>query len=117
MQLPTKSNFFFFLLQEVLHTISTPSGQVQRIVIFKKNGVQAMVEYPLQYLIKLSRKTMHLCLFHRKNTSELLLRVIFAWVMLHFFASKQKNIFNSVDMVTTPNEIGVKITPCFFLCK
>ncbi|RLU24758.1 hypothetical protein DMN91_002848 [Ooceraea biroi] len=34
---------------EVLHTISTPSGQVQRIVIFKKNGVQAMVEYPLQY--------------------------------------------------------------------
>ncbi|KOC66941.1 Heterogeneous nuclear ribonucleoprotein L, partial [Habropoda laboriosa] len=31
---------------EVLHTISTPSGQVQRIVIFKKNGVQAMVEYP-----------------------------------------------------------------------
>jgi len=35
-----------FLLQEVLHTISAPSGQVQRIVIFKKNGVQAMVEYP-----------------------------------------------------------------------
>lgn len=37
-----------WLLQEVLHTISTPSGQVQRIVIFKKNGVQAMVEYPFQ---------------------------------------------------------------------
>lgn len=35
------------VLQEVLHTISVPSGQVQRIVIFKKNGVQAMVEYPL----------------------------------------------------------------------
>ncbi|XP_023247000.1 heterogeneous nuclear ribonucleoprotein L [Copidosoma floridanum] len=31
---------------EVLHAISHPSGQVQRIVIFKKNGVQAMVEYP-----------------------------------------------------------------------
>ena len=29
-----------------MHTISAPSGQVQRIVIFKKNGVQAMVEYP-----------------------------------------------------------------------
>ncbi|XP_037034053.1 heterogeneous nuclear ribonucleoprotein L isoform X2 [Bradysia coprophila] len=30
---------------EVLHTISSPHGQVQRIVIFKKNGVQAMVEF------------------------------------------------------------------------
>lgn len=37
----------FFSLQDVLHTISTPSGKVLRIVIFKKNGVQAMVEYPL----------------------------------------------------------------------
>lgn len=35
-------------LQEVLHTISSPHGQVHRIVIFKKNGVQAMVEYPQQ---------------------------------------------------------------------
>lgn len=35
-----------FSLQEVLHTICNPYGQVQRIVIFKKNGVQAMVEYP-----------------------------------------------------------------------
>ncbi|KDR13299.1 Heterogeneous nuclear ribonucleoprotein L, partial [Zootermopsis nevadensis] len=32
---------------EVLHTICSPSGQVLRIVIFKKNGIQAMVEYPL----------------------------------------------------------------------
>ncbi|BES88397.1 RRM [Nesidiocoris tenuis] len=30
---------------DVLHTICTPSGQVLRIVIFKKNGVQAMVEF------------------------------------------------------------------------
>uniref|UniRef100_A0A1B6J8L7 RRM domain-containing protein n=1 Tax=Homalodisca liturata TaxID=320908 RepID=A0A1B6J8L7_9HEMI len=29
----------------VLHTICSPIGQVQRIVIFKKNGVQAMVEF------------------------------------------------------------------------
>jgi len=35
------------LFQEVLHTICSPSGQVLRIVIFKKNGTQAMVEYPL----------------------------------------------------------------------
>lgn len=30
---------------EVIHTICSPSGNVQRIVIFKKNGVQAMVEF------------------------------------------------------------------------
>lgn len=30
---------------DVLHTICTPNGQVLRIVIFKKNGVQAMVEF------------------------------------------------------------------------
>ncbi|XP_035893696.1 heterogeneous nuclear ribonucleoprotein L isoform X16 [Anopheles stephensi] len=30
---------------DVLHTICQPNGQVQRIVIFKKNGVQAMVEF------------------------------------------------------------------------
>ncbi|XP_040168992.1 heterogeneous nuclear ribonucleoprotein L isoform X10 [Anopheles arabiensis] len=30
---------------DVLHTICHPNGQVQRIVIFKKNGVQAMVEF------------------------------------------------------------------------
>ncbi|KAH0946565.1 hypothetical protein HN011_003571, partial [Eciton burchellii] len=42
---------------EVLHTISAPSGQVQRIVIFKKNGVQAMVEYPLQCRCTLERST------------------------------------------------------------
>ncbi|GFQ66336.1 heterogeneous nuclear ribonucleoprotein L [Trichonephila clavata] len=31
---------------DVIHTICSPSGKVLRIVIFKKNGVQAMVEYP-----------------------------------------------------------------------
>ncbi|CAL1540964.1 unnamed protein product [Lymnaea stagnalis] len=30
---------------DVMHTINSPYGQVQRIVIFKKNGVQAMVEF------------------------------------------------------------------------
>ncbi|XP_077537027.1 heterogeneous nuclear ribonucleoprotein L-like isoform X4 [Haemaphysalis longicornis] len=30
---------------DVIHTICTPSGKVLRIVIFKKNGVQAMVEF------------------------------------------------------------------------
>ncbi|KAK3774192.1 hypothetical protein RRG08_001327 [Elysia crispata] len=30
---------------DVMHTINNPYGQVQRVVIFKKNGVQAMVEF------------------------------------------------------------------------
>jgi len=30
-----------------MHTITSPHGTVNRIVIFRKNGVQAMVEYPL----------------------------------------------------------------------
>lgn len=33
-------------LQDVLYTICNNCGPVQRIVIFRKNGVQAMVEYP-----------------------------------------------------------------------
>ena len=32
-------------VQEVLHTISSPYGVVQRIAIFRKNGVQALVEF------------------------------------------------------------------------
>ena len=32
-------------IQEVLHTISSPYGVVQRIAIFRKNGVQALVEF------------------------------------------------------------------------
>lgn len=37
--------FIFFPFQDVLHKICHPHGQVLRIVIFKKNGVQAMVEF------------------------------------------------------------------------
>lgn len=36
----------FASLQDVLYTICNNCGPVQRIVIFRKNGVQAMVEYP-----------------------------------------------------------------------
>lgn len=35
-------------LQDVLYTICNNCGPVQRIVIFRKNGVQAMVEYPFR---------------------------------------------------------------------
>ncbi|XP_055694096.1 heterogeneous nuclear ribonucleoprotein L isoform X1 [Lutzomyia longipalpis] len=41
----TVINPLYPITVEVLHTISHPYGQVQRIVIFKKNGVQAMVEF------------------------------------------------------------------------
>lgn len=32
-------------LQDVIHTISSPYGVVQRVAIFRKNGVQALVEF------------------------------------------------------------------------
>lgn len=38
-------SFLCPLVQDVLHKICQPHGQVLRIVIFKKNGVQAMVEF------------------------------------------------------------------------
>ncbi|XP_037918067.1 heterogeneous nuclear ribonucleoprotein L isoform X3 [Hermetia illucens] len=38
-------NPFYPITVDVLHKICHPHGQVQRIVIFKKNGVQAMVEF------------------------------------------------------------------------
>ncbi|XP_077261644.1 heterogeneous nuclear ribonucleoprotein L isoform X3 [Temnothorax americanus] len=44
---------------EVLHTISAPSGQVQRIVIFKKNGVQAMVEFDTVESATRAKETLH----------------------------------------------------------
>lgn len=37
----------FTLLQEVMRTICSPYGFVQRIVVFRKNGLQVLVEYPI----------------------------------------------------------------------
>ncbi|XP_015685867.1 heterogeneous nuclear ribonucleoprotein L-like, partial [Protobothrops mucrosquamatus] len=36
---------------DVLYTVCNPVGKVQRIVIFKRNGIQAMVEYPFITLL------------------------------------------------------------------
>ncbi|XP_014232816.1 heterogeneous nuclear ribonucleoprotein L isoform X3 [Trichogramma pretiosum] len=44
---------------EVLHAISHSSGQVQRIVIFKKNGVQAMVEFDSVESATRAKETLH----------------------------------------------------------
>ncbi|XP_060520438.1 heterogeneous nuclear ribonucleoprotein L [Cylas formicarius] len=41
----TVINPMYPITVDVIHTISQSSGQVLRIVIFKKNGVQAMVEF------------------------------------------------------------------------
>ncbi|XP_071450320.1 heterogeneous nuclear ribonucleoprotein L-like isoform X4 [Hetaerina americana] len=44
---------------EVLHTICSPNGQVLRIVIFKKNGVQAMVEFDSVESAKRAKDSLH----------------------------------------------------------
>ncbi|CAK8680199.1 heterogeneous nuclear ribonucleoprotein L-like [Clavelina lepadiformis] len=41
----TIMNAVYPITTEVLHTICEPCGEVQRIVIFRKRGVQAMVEF------------------------------------------------------------------------
>lgn len=53
MGLPDQDSINFSVclsLQDVLYTICNNCGPVQRIVIFRKNGVQAMIEYPSDYL-------------------------------------------------------------------
>uniref|UniRef100_A0A3Q2DAS6 Heteroous nuclear ribonucleoprotein L n=1 Tax=Cyprinodon variegatus TaxID=28743 RepID=A0A3Q2DAS6_CYPVA len=42
-------NPIYPITTDVLYTICNNCGPVQRIVIFRKNGVQAMVEYPFQH--------------------------------------------------------------------
>lgn len=41
------------MFQDVLYTVCNPIGSVLRIVIFKRNGIQAMVEYPYRVLLEL----------------------------------------------------------------
>ena len=46
---------------EVLNTICAPIGSVLRIVIFKKNGVQAMVEFDTVDTAKSAKENLHGC--------------------------------------------------------
>lgn len=46
---------------DVLNTICTPMGKVLRIVIFKKNGVQAMVEFDSVDTAKTAKENLHGC--------------------------------------------------------
>lgn len=49
LQMCCSSTNYLIILQDVLYTICNNCGPVQRVVIFRKNGVQAMVEYPLVF--------------------------------------------------------------------
>jgi heterogeneous nuclear ribonucleoprotein L len=46
---------------DVINQICTPSGKVLRIVIFKKNGVQAMVEFDSVDSAKRAKQALHGC--------------------------------------------------------
>jgi len=46
---------------EVLHTICSPIGKVLRIVIFRKNGVQAMVEFDTLEAAKTAKENLYGC--------------------------------------------------------
>jgi len=46
---------------EVLHTISSPFGKLLRVVIFKKNGVQAMLEFDSMESAQHAKDSLHGC--------------------------------------------------------
>ena len=46
MSLEHNYSIFSVFQQDVMRTICSPYGFVQRIVIFRKNGLQVLVEYP-----------------------------------------------------------------------
>ena len=46
---------------EVLHTICSPYGKLFRIVIFKKNGIQAMLEFDNIESARQVKETLHGC--------------------------------------------------------
>lgn len=47
--------------QEVIHQICNPHGKVYRVVIFKKNGIQAMVEFDCIESAKRAKVNLHGC--------------------------------------------------------
>lgn len=46
---------------EVLHTITSPFGKLLRVVIFKKNGVQAMLEFDSLESAQRAKESLHGC--------------------------------------------------------
>lgn len=66
---------------DVIHQICAPSGKVLRIVIFKKNGCQAMVEFDSVESAKRARMALHGCDIYSGCCT---LKVEFAKVILLF---------------------------------
>lgn len=70
---------------DVIHQICSPNGKVLRIVIFKKNGCQAMVEFDSVESAKRTRMALHGCDIYSGCCT---LKVEFAKVIvLSFFAN------------------------------
>lgn len=57
----TVMNPAYPITTDVIHTICSPSGKVLRIVIFKKNGVQAMVEFDSLEAAKRAKEALNGC--------------------------------------------------------
>uniref|UniRef100_A0A674NGW3 Heterogeneous nuclear ribonucleoprotein L n=1 Tax=Takifugu rubripes TaxID=31033 RepID=A0A674NGW3_TAKRU len=55
----TIMNPIYPITTDVLYTICNNCGPVQRIVIFRKNGVQAMVEYPFLWLAQRAKASLN----------------------------------------------------------
>lgn len=51
----------FVSIQDVIHQICSPQGKVLRVVIFKKNGVQAMVEFDSVDSARRAKLNLHGC--------------------------------------------------------
>ncbi|XP_021944186.1 heterogeneous nuclear ribonucleoprotein L isoform X2 [Folsomia candida] len=52
-------NPMYPITTDVLHTISSPHGKVERIVVFKKHGIQAMVEFDSIDCAKRAKDSLH----------------------------------------------------------
>lgn len=73
-----KINRYF---QDVINQICTPNGKVLRIVIFKKNGVQAMVEFDSVDSAKRAKQALHGCDIYSGCCT---LRIEYAKVLLNY---------------------------------
>ncbi|KAL1006182.1 hypothetical protein UPYG_G00068940 [Umbra pygmaea] len=56
-------NPLYPITTDVLYTVCNPVGNVMRIVIFKRNGIQAMVEYPFWSQAGLLQACVSACIF------------------------------------------------------
>lgn len=77
------------LLQDVIHQICSPQGKVMRVVIFKKNGVQAMVEFDSVDSARRAKLNLHGCDIYSGCCT---LRIEYAKVIIDSFKYSQQLI-------------------------